>query len=421
MRKKISLSTTVTLLLLTAALTISITMLIAMRYFNNQVQSVSQRQAMYTHINDVDKKVRDHYQTLDEELLRQGITAGYVDGLGDAYAAYYTPAQYVAEERRIAGKANNVGVEVCYNADKQVTVCKVHADSAAAKAGVQKGDVLTAIDGEDLGEKSLSALQKQLNTATKVLLSVKRGETTTAFDLSSYEYTVRSVESTTLGDIGYVKINAFYNNTPDQFESVLSGLLEKGVTGVVFDLRNNQGGTRQAAEQIISYLMPLGMYGTTTSSSGTVTMLSSSVSNQLGVSTVTLVNGNTAGEAEFFAGVLQEFSLTTVVGETTAGKAKYQEYFTLEADRSAVKLTVGEYGRLKAGTWQNVGIAPTLELPLPEKQASIYRLIEPADDIQVQAGMAQISNSDAALITSTTTTETTTTTTTAPTTTTTKK
>ncbi len=419
MRKKISIVTMVTLLILTAALTISITMRVAMRYFNNQVQSVSQRQAMYTHINDVDKKVRDHYQNVDEELLRQGITAGYVNGLGDAYAAYFTPTQYVAEERRIAGKANNVGVEVCYNADKQVTVCKVHADSAAAKAGVKKGDILTAIDGEELGEKSLSALQKQLNTAAKVLISVKREDATTAFDLSAYEYTVRSVESTTLGDIGYVKISAFYNNTPDQFESVLSSLLEKGVTGVVFDLRNNPGGTRQAAEKIISYMMPLGMYGTATSSSGTVTMLSSSVSNQLGVSTVTLVNSATAGEAEFFAGVLQEFSLTTVVGETTAGKAKYQEYFTLEADRSAVKLTVGEYGRLKAGTWQNVGIQPTLELPLPENQASIYRLIEPADDIQVQAGVAQISNSDSALIT--TTTPASTTTTAATTTTTTKK
>ena len=74
MRKKISLSTTVTLLLLTAALTISITMLLAMRYFNNQVQSVSQRQAMYTHINTVDKTVRDYYAELNEEQLRQGIT-----------------------------------------------------------------------------------------------------------------------------------------------------------------------------------------------------------------------------------------------------------------------------------------------------------------------------------------------------------
>ena len=59
MKRKISLSTTVTLVLLTMALTISLTMLLAMRHFNKQLQSVSQRQKMYSHINDVDKIVRE--------------------------------------------------------------------------------------------------------------------------------------------------------------------------------------------------------------------------------------------------------------------------------------------------------------------------------------------------------------------------
>ena len=74
MKKKISLSTMLTLILLTMALTISLTMLLAMRHFNNQLQLVGERQAMYTHINDVDKKVREYYPDLDEDALRQGIT-----------------------------------------------------------------------------------------------------------------------------------------------------------------------------------------------------------------------------------------------------------------------------------------------------------------------------------------------------------
>ena len=73
MKKKISLSTTVTLVLLAMAVTISLTMLLAMRYFNSQLQLVSQRQAMYSHINDVDKIVREYYPNVDEELLRQSI------------------------------------------------------------------------------------------------------------------------------------------------------------------------------------------------------------------------------------------------------------------------------------------------------------------------------------------------------------
>ncbi len=408
MRKKISVSTAVTLLLLTAALTISITMLLALRYFNNQVKSVSQRQAMYTHVNTVDKTVRDYYSELNEEQLRQGITEGYIEGLGDPYAAYFTPEEYVAEKLRLSGKANNIGLEVCYNADSQLTVCKVHTDSAAHKAGVKVGDVITAIDGEAPGNTTVKALQDYLNAAAKVLVSVQRsGEASAlAFDLSAFQYTVRTVETTVLGDVGYVKVTAFYENTPGQFRSKVETLMEEGVTGIVFDLRDNQGGLREAAQEVISYMVPLGMYGTVSDAHGTVTNLSSGAGTQVSLSTVTLVNDRTAGEAEFFAGVLQEFSLTTVVGVTTAGKAQIQDYFTLEVDNSAMKLTVAEYGLLKSGSWQGVGIVPTLELPLPENQAAIYRLLTPEEDIQVQASVAQISTVGPTAGTTTTTTTT---------------
>ena len=126
-----------------------------------------------------------------------------------------------------------------------------------------------------------------------------------------------------------------------------------------------------------------------------VTKLSASANNQISVSTVTLVNERTAGEAEFFAGVLQEASLTTVVGKTTAGKAKYQQLFPLELDHSALRLTVGEYGLLKGGSWQDVGIVPSVEIALSDTQAAIYRLLAPKEDVQVQVALQQIVNSDA--------------------------
>lgn len=396
MKKKISLSTAVTLLILTAALTISITMLVAMRYFNRQVHSVSQRQTMYEHINDVDKKVREYYEDIDEESLRQAITKGYATGLKDPYAAYYTPEEYSKELLRLDGKANNVGVDVCFNTAGKPTVCKVYSDSAASKAGLQVGDVLTAMDAAPVDGKSIAELQNVLDTAPKVLLSVDRKGTTLAFELSAHEYTVRSVVDTMLdGDVGYVQVTAFYENTPEQFRATVSDLLNRGALGLIFDLRNNRGGSPQAAQEVISYLMPLGMYGSVTDHTGVVTKLSASANNQISVSTVTLVNERTAGEAEFFAGVLQEASLTTVVGQTTAGKAEYQQLFPLELDHSALRLTVGEYGLLKGGSWQDVGIVPSVEIALSDAQASIYRLLAPKDDVQVQVALQQIVNSDA--------------------------
>ena len=405
MRRKISLSTTITLILLTMALTISLTMLLAMRHFNNQLQLVSQRQAMYNHINDVDKKVRTYYSNLDEEALRKGITQGYIYGLNDPYAVYYDPARYASEQLRLAGKANNVGVTLGLDSSAHVVVTRVQPNSAAGKAGVQKGDVVTAVDSVPAAEKSLSELQNMMNTSAKVLLTVQRGEASHAYELAAFEYVVRTVQETVIDSVGYIRILAFYENTPDQFRATVSSLMEQGVTGLVFDLRNNAGGSSEAVQEMLGYVMPIGVYGTLTDSSGNVTKLTTSVNNQLSVSTVTLVNSGTTGEAEFFAGVLQDAGFTTVVGQTTAGKAKYQEFFTLESDYSAVKLTVGSYGLMKSGSWQDVGIVPTVTAELPAEQASVYQLLEPQEDAQVKVALDQIIDSDLAMLKNATTTQ----------------
>ena len=416
MRRKISLSTTITLILLAVALTVSLTMLLAMRHFNSQLQLVSQRQAMYSHINDVDKKVRAYYPNLDEESLRKGITQGYIYGLNDPYAVYYDPARYASEQLRLAGKSNNVGVTLSLDAEARVVVSRVQPNSAAGKAGVQKGDIVTAVDGAPAAEKSLSELQTLMNTATKVLLTVQRGENSHTYELASFEYVVRTVQEQIINSVGYIRILAFYENTPDQFRATISSMMEQGVTGFVFDLRNNAGGSTEAVQEMLEYVMPIGVYGTLTDVNGNETKLTSSVNNQLSVSSVTLVNSGTTGEAEFFAGVLQDAGYTTVVGQTTAGKARYQEFFTLEADYSAVKLTVGSYGLMKSGSWQDKGIVPSVVAELPAEQASVYQLLNPTEDAQVKVALEQITDSDLAALNNATTTTTTAapTTTTAP-------
>ena len=398
MKRKISLSTTITLVLLTMALTVSLTMLLSMRHFNSQLQQVGQRQAEYEHIHDVDSIVRKYYPNLDEELLRQGITQGYIDGIGDPYAVYYNPTRYAAERLRLSGKANDTGITLVLNAEGKVAVGRVQPNSAAGKAGVKAGDLLTAVDRVPVEGINLAELHTMMNATQKVVLSVQRGEEELAFELSPFEYTVRSVQDTMLGKVGYIRIYAFYDNTPSQFRSALSAMLEEGVDGLIFDLRNNAGGTQAAVQEVLDSVMPLGTYGLMTDVNGTIVKLTTSMGSQVNVSTATLINSGTAGEAEFFAGVLQEASLTTVVGQTSAGKAKYQNYFTLDTDYSAVKLTVGEYGLLKAGSWQDKGIQPVVEAELPAEQASVFGLLKPEEDAQVKVALEQISKSDLPLL-----------------------
>ncbi len=395
MKKKISLSTAITLILLTAALAISLTMVLAIRYFNRQVQSVAQRQAMYTHINDVDKKVREYYTDIDDEMLRQKLTEGYVDGIGDSYAAYFTATEYTAEQNRLAGKATDIGLTVCA-ADGKIAVSAVNINSPADQSGVKKGDVLTAVNGEDVGDKTVLQIQRIIDTSEKVLLSVTREKKSLAFELSPSPYTLRSVQSELMDGIAYIRISAFLDNTPEQFRAVVSDMQQQGVNGFIFDLRGNAGGSRAAAEEVISFLVPLGQYGTETDKNGKIQRLMSDGSNAISLSTVTLVDSATMGEAEFFAGVLKELSMTTVIGETTAGKAKYQSLFPLETDGSAIKLTVGSYGLVKGGSWEGVGIEPDTAVVLTDAQKELSALTALGDDLMVKVALRQLPNNTAA-------------------------
>ncbi len=390
MKKKITVSTAITLLILTAALAISVTMMLAIRYFNRQVQSVSQRQAMYAHINGVDKKVREYYPELDEELLRQSITKGYISGIGDSYAACYSPDDYVAEKLRMSGYSKDIGVQVNRDAKGNMVVSRVSTDSAADKAGLKTGDVIVALDGTDIGSVSSADLQAKLDSAEKVLISAKRGDQSLAFELTPFQYEIRSAQGTMKDSVGYIRVTAFYENTADQLKATVSALLEGGATALVFDLRDNVGGSGETLEEILSFLMPLGQYGTRTAKDGTVTKLSSTGSSQLSIATTTLINKVTAGEAELFAGALQDFGLTTVIGETSAGKAKYQEYFVLDSDSSALRLTAGEYSLIKSGSWENVGIKPDVPVALTDQQRATASTIELENDPYYKMALNQM-------------------------------
>jgi carboxyl-terminal processing protease len=173
---------------------------------------------------------------------------------------------------------------------------------------------------------------------------------------------------------------------------------------LIIDLRNNRGGLQSAMQEMVSQLMPLGVYGSTIDKSGDSTVISSSVNAQLGVATVVLVNHHTAGEAEFIAGAMQEQSLATVMGVTTAGKAKYQEYIKVNLDNSAMKLTNGYYSLLKGGSYEGKGIVPNKEVTLTEEESAIFPLLTEETDPQLKAALDQLSAAEGGSTTSTTTT-----------------
>ena len=219
-----------------------------------------------------------------------------------------------------------------------------------------------------------------------MLLSVQRGTTAHAFEISASTFDTVSVDSRMLeSNVGYIRVYAVLDTTPRQFQTAYEALVKQGATRFVFDLRDNAGGSSTAVEQMLSFLVPSGSYAQQIDNTGKTTYLQSENGHGIAYPSVTLVNGGTTGEAELFAGVLQELGKTAVVGETTAGKGLIQEYFT-NSDGSAVRLSVAERQLIKGGVIQGKGITPDEEVHLRGQLA----LTEQADDTPLQVALKRL-------------------------------
>lgn len=385
MNRKVSLGVAVTVVILSVALTISATMMLAMRHFSSLVSDVGQRQAMYDYLDEIDTSARGQY-TIDEEVLRSALAEGYLDGLNDPYAEYLTAAEYTAVQNELAGNSAGFGFEIIVSNSNELVVSYVVQNSPAALAGVKAGDVVTTVDEETVTGASYAAVQGKLGSAEKLMLTVEQSGVPVSVELIANTYTSVSVEGRIVEEnVGYIRIRSFNNLTAMQFKNVYNELTKNGALYFVFDVRNNQGGSTAAVQDVLGYLLPSGPYVTCVKKSGTET-LKASDPYEITSPSVTLVNGNTVGEAELFAGVLRDMGKTRLVGTSTAGKAVLQEYFSIASDKAAVRLSVGSLNLFNdGGTWQDVGLVPDETVDLSYAKLLRFELLTAEEDDQLQA------------------------------------
>ena len=386
MNRKVSLGAAVAVCILAVALTISATMMLAMRHFSGLVSDVGQRQAMYDYLDEIDSAARGKY-TIDEELLRTALAKGYLEGLDDPYAAYLSAEEYKRVQNELAGNYTGFGFQVTVKENKLV-VSYVAETSPAALAGIKKGDVVAVVDEEPMSGTAHSTMIEKLANSEKMLLTVSRDGTESAMELTVNTYTDPGVEGSVVQDtVGYIRIRFFNNLTAMQFKNVYNELTRQGAQYFVFDLRNNTGGSLAAVKDILGYLLPSGPYATCLQKNGSETYTASDP-YEMTARSATLVNGNTEGEAELFAGVMQDLSKTTLVGTSTAGKAVVQDYFSLASDKAAVRLTVGEITLMKSGkNWAEKGLMPDRLKDLSYDKMQRFDLLSYGEDDQLKAAV----------------------------------
>ena len=395
MNRKISIGMAATIVIIAMTVTFSITMLVSMRLFDSTVSSVKEKESMYNKIAEVDRYVRSNdYYTIDETMLYDRLTAGYLLGTGDKYARYYTANAYTELMNLQNGTLMGIGVELGLDQTGYAKVIKVYDGSPAQEAGILVGDYLTAIDGTEV--KSLTTVdmvQSRLRgeAGTTVNVTWLDSEAAShAADLTRSGYTSTTVDYQVLADnVGYIKIRQFDGTTPSELDYAIRALEAGGVTSLVFDLRDNGGGILEDAISCIDLIVPEGTVAYAEDKNGNRTVVGSSDSEtETALPLVCLVNGNTASAAELFASSLRTMSGARLVGTTTMGKGTIQSSPQRLSDGSAVSITVSKLICGDGSCFDGTGLTVDVERALSTEEVTAYYDYTPETDPQVQRAVS---------------------------------
>ena len=380
MSKKISLGVAATIAIIAMAVTFSLTMVVSMKMFNTTVSSVKNKERQYNKLSEIDRFVRaGEYFTIDEDTLNDRLAAGYMNGINDKYAVYYTAKEYSEKQSVEKGTLTGIGVALVNDTSSgYARIIRLYDNSPAAEAGMQVGGFITAINDESTRNITSTArltsklLGEEGTTTTITYLTPDRQEQQLNLVHSNYKtpsiYTRQMVADT----CGYIRIDAFTSGTASEFKAAVDELLQQGANSLVFDLRDNTGENLNAALVAADYCVPSGEIAKQQDRDGNVTVLRMSDETEINVPIVCLVNGSTAGSAELFANALRKMAGATLVGTKTAGKGVVLSDAQSFSDGSAAYITVGLLLDNEDQTWNEEGLRPDIDAALSVDEQNAY-------------------------------------------------
>ena len=293
----------------------------------------------YIEIKDV---VEEQYiDEVSRQTLGDYAAVAMVSGLADKWSYYMSADEYKTYQLNSANEYSGIGMSIMKQDDGSFQVVSVNADSPAGLAGLGAGDVITAVDGEDITNMSLDEARKLIRSKMngKFTLGLGRKNSIEVDCSSAYQSAVNyRLEKT---EAGYIQILNFEAGSGDDAIAAVEDLLNQGAVALCIDLRGNPGGLDTECAKFLDYLLPNGTLFIETDKQGNEKVTTSDgMCIQLPM--CVLVNAETFGEAEVCAAVLQEYQWATVLGEATTGKTRTQETIPLE-DGSALRLSTGTY------------------------------------------------------------------------------
>ena len=402
MSKKVSLGVAATVTLIAMAVTFSMTMTVSMNMFNNTVSSVKNKERMYNKLSEVDRYVRaNEYFDINDDTLNDTIASGYMLGISDRYARYYSAKAYSERVGLANGRLMGIGVAVVKDPSSgYARIIRVYDNTPATNVGLEVGGFITAIGDtstrsmSDTAAMTSALLGEEGSTVNIKYLTPLREEQ--SFEITHANYTTPSISTVRLMDngVGYLRIDSFTSGTAVEFRNAVNSLTNQGATSLIFDLRDNSGENLNAALVATDYCVPSGLIAQSQDKGGNVTDLRMSDENEITLPMVCLVNGSTASGAELFANALRKMAGATIVGSTTAGKGVLLSDPQSLSDGSAVVITVGILLDNEGKNWNGTGLTPDVDASLTTDEQSSYYDFTVDNDPQITKAVNAISGAN---------------------------
>jgi carboxyl-terminal processing protease len=321
---------------------------------------------------DVFERVRaDYVEKPDDARLVEAAISGMVTSL-DPHSRYMNDKAFREMQETTHGEFGGLGIEVTME-DGIIKVVAPMDDTPAARAGIRSGDLISHINGEAVQgltlEQAVNKMKGPVNTTTRLKIIRNGAESPIEVSIQREIVRVRPVRYRTEGgDIGYVRITTFNEQTTDGLRKAISDISKQippeKLAGYVVDLRNNPGGLLDQAVSVSAAFMARGEVVSTRGRSADETQRYTARSGDLtkGKPLVVLINGGSASASEIVAGALHDYKRATLIGTRSFGKGSVQTIIPLGAGKGALALTTARYFTPSGQSIQAKGITPDIEV-----------------------------------------------------------
>lgn len=362
------------LILITAIVTFMVTSIGMYNYFVKTkqgrkavIENIEKDEDEFKVLNAKLQVVKDYLKDnyigeLNTDKMIEGAIKGYVEGVGDDYTEYLSKDDYEELLVNVTGDFVGIGVYIYKDKENNLIVLAPMENSPAEEAGIEAGDIILSIDGENCNEMDINVASSKIKgeAGSTVELEIQRGTETLKKTVTRNNVEIKDSTSKVLDDnIGYIALSSFDADCSKKIAEYMADFQSKGIKYVILDLRNNTGGIVEEAVNISEMFVEKGdvvlhSYNKTEKE----TVIKSKSGKYTDIKLVVLVNGYSASASEIVTAALKDNKTATIIGTKTYGKGVMQEIQPLFD--GAIKITIEEFKTPNGDTINKKGITPDI-------------------------------------------------------------